>query len=62
MSGIACFVVTTPTEVIKCRAQVGNHQSSYGVVRELYRAYGPIRGFYLGGGITSLRDAIGYGF
>ena len=61
-SGIACFVVTTPTEVIKCRAQVTNHRNSWDIVKELYKAYGGIRGFYLGGSVTGLRDAVGYGF
>ncbi|KAF8424098.1 solute carrier family 25 protein [Tirmania nivea] len=60
-SGIACFVLTTPMELIKCRAQVTN-QSSWGVAKELYMAYGRIGGFYLGGTVTGLRDAVGYGF
>ncbi|KAF2012196.1 mitochondrial carrier [Aaosphaeria arxii CBS 175.79] len=61
--GLATFVVSAPTELVKCRAQVsrGPTTSSWAIAREAWRAEG-VRGLYYGGGITSVRDAVGYGF
>ncbi|PVH97267.1 solute carrier family 25 protein [Periconia macrospinosa] len=61
--GLASFIVSAPTELIKCRAQVATdrHASSWRIARDVWKAEG-IRGMYYGGGITSLRDAVGYGF
>jgi solute carrier family 25 carnitine/acylcarnitine transporter 20/29 len=61
--GLASFVVSAPTELIKCRAQVStsSNTTSWTIVRDVWRKEG-IRGLYYGGGITSLRDAVGYGF
>lgn len=61
--GLASFVVSAPTELIKCRAQISNdsHITSWTVARDTWRSEG-IRGLYYGGGITSVRDAVGYGF
>ncbi|KAF1963488.1 mitochondrial carrier [Byssothecium circinans] len=61
--GLASFVVSAPTELIKCRAQVSTelHASSWKIAREVWRKEG-VRGLYHGGGITSVRDAVGYGF
>lgn len=61
--GLASFVVSAPTELIKCRAQVSTAQNvtSWSVARDTWRREG-IRGLYYGGGITSVRDAVGYGF
>lgn len=62
MGGLAIFFVSAPTELVKCRAQVSNPpQSSLDVTKQLWK-YGGIRGLYLGGGITSIRDSVGYGF
>ncbi|KAI5209959.1 hypothetical protein E4T39_00480 [Aureobasidium subglaciale] len=62
LGGLATFLVSAPTELIKCRAQVnGNGASSWGIARELWRERG-LRGLYWGGGVTSLRDSVGYGF
>lgn len=62
LGGLASFVVSAPTELVKCRAQVSNPpKSSVEVTKELWRA-GGLRAMYLGGGITSVRDAVGYGF
>lgn len=62
LGGFATFLVSAPTELIKCRAQVSSPaKSSAQVTRELWAA-GGVRGLYMGGGITSVRDAIGYGF
>lgn len=61
--GLASWTISSPTELIKCRAQLESRPevSSWSVAKDIYRARGP-RGLYFGGGITSARDAIGYGF
>lgn len=62
LGGFATFVVSAPTELVKCRAQVSNPpRSSLEVTRELWK-HGGLRGLYLGGAITSIRDSVGYGF
>jgi len=67
LAGIATFVISAPTEIVKCRAQVassiGNHQhtTSWQVAQNLWQERG-VRGFYHGGVVTALRDGIGYGF
>jgi solute carrier family 25 (mitochondrial carnitine/acylcarnitine transporter), member 20/29 len=62
LGGLAIFFVSAPTELVKCRAQVSNPpRSSWEVTRDLWKA-GRVRGLYLGGGITSIRDSVGYGF
>ncbi|KAJ4992329.1 hypothetical protein SVAN01_02038 [Stagonosporopsis vannaccii] len=61
--GFASFVVSAPTELIKCRAQVSTerHATSWSIAKQIWMKDG-IRGLYYGGGITSIRDAVGYGF
>lgn len=62
VGGLATFVVSAPTELVKCRAQVAEPaRSSWEVFREVWRD-GGLRGLYAGGAVTSLRDGIGYGF
>lgn len=62
LSGLATFSLSTPTELIKCRAQLSPaHHSSWHVARDTFRAKG-VRGFYRGGAVTAWRDAVGYGF
>lgn len=62
LGGFATFIVSAPTELVKCRAQVSSPpRSSWQVTHDVWRADG-VRGLYLGGGITSVRDAVGYGF
>jgi solute carrier family 25 carnitine/acylcarnitine transporter 20/29 len=62
LGGLATFLVSAPTELIKCRVQVsGVETSSWAVARGLWRERG-LRGLYWGGGVTSLRDSVGYGF
>ncbi|KAH9826665.1 ornithine transporter 2 [Teratosphaeria destructans] len=62
LGGFATFVVSAPTELVKCRAQVSNpSRSSWDVTKVIWQR-GGLRGLYLGGGVTSLRDAVGYGF
>lgn len=62
LGGFATFIVSAPTELVKCRAQVSSPpRSSWQVTQDVWRTDG-VRGLYLGGGITSVRDAVGYGF
>jgi solute carrier family 25 carnitine/acylcarnitine transporter 20/29 len=61
LGGLATWVVSTPSELVKCRAQMSNSESSLKIVRDIFRAEG-IRGLYFGGVVTALRDSIGYGF
>ncbi|KAK2045110.1 mitochondrial carrier [Colletotrichum somersetense] len=62
VGGLATWVVSTPTELIKCRAQLSSPPtSSWAITRDAWRAEG-LRGLYFGGTVTALRDSIGYGF
>lgn len=61
--GLASWTISAPTEYIKCRAQLDNRPevSSWTVAKDIIRTRG-WTGLYYGGGITSARDSIGYGF
>ncbi|GAP85187.1 putative mitochondrial carrier protein [Rosellinia necatrix] len=67
--GLATWPISTPTELIKCRAQLASlpgssptgPSSSFCIARSVLRTEG-VRGLYHGGVVTALRDAIGYGF
>lgn len=61
--GFASFIVSAPTELIKCRAQVSTerHATSWSIAKQIWMKDG-VKGLYYGGGITSIRDAVGYGF
>jgi len=63
IGGLASWVVSAPSELIKCRAQlcVGGHTSSLSTGRQIWKEHG-VRGFYFGGVVTSIRDSVGYGF
>ncbi|KAI0002726.1 solute carrier family 25 member 45 [Xylariaceae sp. FL0662B] len=63
IGGLATWVVSAPTELIKCRAQTaaGAGSSSWAIARRVVRDRG-VRGLYAGGVVTALRDSIGYGF
>ena len=63
LGGLACWVVSAPSELVKCRTQlvVDGQGSSYATFVDVYKRSG-LRGLYLGGAITSLRDSIGYGW
>ncbi|KAL4994976.1 mitochondrial carrier domain-containing protein [Aspergillus recurvatus] len=63
LGGIASWTVSSPTEFIKCRAQldVCPGASSWTVAKDIVRTRG-WRGLYFAGGITCARDSIGYGF
>ncbi|CAG8443629.1 6192_t:CDS:2 [Acaulospora morrowiae] len=73
-AGAACCLVSTPTELIKCRAQVikspvsDNHLENIKTSRtepgsfEIFKkTLNPFSGLYHGGLITIIRDAPGYG-
>jgi solute carrier family 25 (mitochondrial carnitine/acylcarnitine transporter), member 20/29 len=61
VGGLATWVVSTPTELIKCQAQFSSSSTSLAVTREILQ-YEGFRGLYLGGVATALRDSIGFGF
>ncbi|KAH7369858.1 putative mitochondrial carnitine/acylcarnitine carrier protein [Rhexocercosporidium sp. MPI-PUGE-AT-0058] len=64
VGGLATWIVSTPTELVKCRAQISTSAataSSWGITREILRREG-VRGLYFGGVVTALRDSVGYGF
>lgn len=65
IGGLATWVVSTPTELIKCRAQLAARPaeaSSWAIAKHIWRAEGGLRGFYFGGAVTAARDSVGYGF
>ncbi|PGH26599.1 hypothetical protein AJ80_01728 [Polytolypa hystricis UAMH7299] len=63
VGGLASWVISSPTELVKCRAQLSSHQSisSWTITKDILRRHGA-RGLYLGGAVTSIRDSVGYGF
>ncbi|KAI0382576.1 solute carrier family 25 member 45 [Hypomontagnella monticulosa] len=62
IGGLATWVVSTPTELIKCRAQLSSPPaSSWSIAKQVLKTEG-VRGLYFGGVVTALRDSIGYGF
>ncbi|RGP71828.1 hypothetical protein FLONG3_6942 [Fusarium longipes] len=62
VGGLATWIVSTPTELIKCRAQLASPpMSSLAIAKQTWRNEG-VRGFYFGGIVTALRDSVGYGF
>lgn len=62
IGGICSSIISTPTELIKCRAQLSSPPlSSLAIARSIISTTG-IRGLYFGGVVTALRDSIGYGF
>ncbi|KAL7923135.1 mitochondrial carrier [Trichoderma austrokoningii] len=62
LGGLAVWVVSAPTELIKCRAQMSTPAtSSWTIFKQILRTDG-VTGLYRGGVVTALRDSIGYGF
>jgi solute carrier family 25 (mitochondrial carnitine/acylcarnitine transporter), member 20/29 len=71
IGGLATWAVSTPTELIKCRAQLAEGSSaprtsttsasSLAMTRHVLATSG-IRGLYAGGTVTALRDSVGYAF
>lgn len=61
IGGLACWVVSAPSELIKCRTQLqlDGQTSSYSTTMNILKHQG-IRGLYLGGAITSVRDSFGF--
>lgn len=61
--GVASWAISSPTEFIKCRAQLDTRPgvSSWTVAKDILRSRG-WTGLYYGGGVTCARDSIGYGF
>ena len=62
VGGLVSWIVSAPTELIKCKTQLHPEGlSTWSVAKEVWRR-DRVKGFYLGGGVTSIRDAVGYGF
>lgn len=63
IGGLASWVVSSPTELVKCRAQLSQERgiSSWTVARDIVKRSG-IQGLYFGGLVTSVRDSVGYSF
>ncbi|CAZ81765.1 unnamed protein product [Tuber melanosporum] len=61
VSGAVSFVLSAPVELVKVRAQTRPGENSYEVARGVVKREG-VRGLYLGGGVTGVRDSAGYGF
>lgn len=63
IGGFASWAVSAPSELVKCRVQLGvdGQRSSWQVFKSVVAKDG-VRGLYLGGVVTGLRDSIGYGF
>ncbi|MCJ1330994.1 hypothetical protein MMC10_007681 [Thelotrema lepadinum] len=62
VGGLAIWVVSAPSELVKCQAQLGGEGvSSWSIARDIYRQRG-VQGLYRGGVVTSVRDSFGYGF
>lgn len=64
IGGLATWAVSTPTELIKCRAQLASapQSSSWAIAKHIWRSEGTLRGLYFGGAVTAVRDSVGYGF
>ncbi|KAI6779470.1 Mitochondrial basic amino acids transporter-like protein [Emericellopsis cladophorae] len=62
IGGLATWVVSAPTEFVKCRAQAApTSLSSFDIAKSVVKEKG-VKGLYTGGTVTALRDSIGYGF
>lgn len=66
VGGMVSWLISSPTELVKCRVQVhrgtgAEAVSSWEVAKSIVRSNG-VKGLYFGGGVTSARDAVGYGF
>lgn len=62
LGGVASWIVSAPSELIKCRVQLAKDGSnSLQMLRKVWVAEG-LRGLYRGGVVTLARDSIGYGF
>ncbi|KAI8084406.1 mitochondrial carrier domain-containing protein [Gilbertella persicaria] len=60
-AGFACFLFSTPTDLVKIQAQMTKiPKTTLQVTKEIYVTSG-FKGFYQGGIITMIRDAPSYG-
>ena len=59
--GLAIWALSAPSELVKCRVQLGDGTSSWSVARGICQRNGT-RGLFHGGMVTSIRDSVGYGF
>ncbi|CAO3583234.1 unnamed protein product [Absidia cylindrospora] len=60
-AGMACFLFSTPTDLIKIQAQISKiNKTTLQVAKEVFLRNG-LSGFYQGGWITLIRDAPSYG-
>ena len=61
--GLASWIVSAPSELVKCRTQLHNGAgtNSLDIFKHVWRRHG-LQGLYLGGAVTSVRDSVGYGF
>lgn len=65
IGGLATWIVSTPTELIKCRSQLAPspaEASSWNICKRIWQFEGGVRGLYFGGTVTAIRDSVGYGF
>ncbi|KAI8891255.1 mitochondrial carrier [Backusella circina FSU 941] len=60
-AGVACFFFSTPTDLIKIKAQMSKTSKTTMEIAKEVLANNGIRGFYQGGWITMIRDAPSYG-
>ena len=62
VGGLASWVVSAPTELIKCRTQLHDRsKTSWRTFKHVWRSQ-RVRGLYVGGTATIFRDSVGYGF
>ena len=58
--GLASWSISAPTELIKCRKQLGDPRGIFQYSQEAWK--NGLNQLYRGGAVTSVRDAVGYGF
>lgn len=62
VGGLASWIVSAPSELIKCHTQLQpTTKSSWRTLKHVWGSQG-VRGLYLGGNATILRDSVGYSF
>jgi solute carrier family 25 (mitochondrial carnitine/acylcarnitine transporter), member 20/29 len=63
VGGLASWIVSAPSELVKCRTQLhqATKSTSLATFKNVLRSHG-LRGLYLAGAVTSVRDSVGYGF
>ncbi len=63
IGGLASWIISAPSELIKCRTQLhkGSKTNSLIILKQVWERHG-LKGLYLGGVVTGVRDSVGYGF